>query len=175
MPKPPNLFSTIFSTIGATPTLSNGVIPNPISSSLNSYHSFKATSLSLLHLIFALVLNRPTLRTIQHHRSDCCPIEFAFQFKWYFLIACIGKMASEMSTMTKEKGINPTFVSTDLKPNQKTNRTKSQIQFSVKMNFAPEHLLLLLKKKKCCCYISAGLGERTKEVRTGNAKAERRN
>jgi len=56
-------------------------------------------------------------------------------------------MASEISTMTKEKGISPTFVLTDLKPNQKTNQTKSQIQFSVKMNFALEHLLLMLKKK----------------------------
>lgn len=88
-----------------------------------------------------------------------------------------------MSTMTKEKGISPTLVLTDLKPNQKTNRTKSQIQFSVKMNFASECQLLLLKKKSADVTSMQVRGRevRTKEVRIGNedrrgnAEAERRN
>ncbi|KEH19364.1 hypothetical protein MTR_8g047240 [Medicago truncatula] len=81
MSKPSKLFSTNFSTIGATPTLSNGVIPNPIMSSLNT-HSAQHSHLRYTYFTLVLALNRPALRTIQHCRSDCCPIELSFELKW---------------------------------------------------------------------------------------------
>ena len=55
-------------------SLSNGVIPNPIMSSLTT-HPAQHPHLCYTYLILVLTLNRPTLRTIQHCRSDCCPIE----------------------------------------------------------------------------------------------------
>jgi hypothetical protein len=50
-------------------------------------HSAQHPHLCYTYLILVLTLNRPALRTIQHRRSDCCPIEISFQLKWYFLIA----------------------------------------------------------------------------------------
>ena len=81
-----SLFSINFSTIGVTPTLSNGAIPNPIMFSLTT-HPAQHPHLCYTYLILVLTLNRPTLCTIQQRRSDWCPVELSFQLKWYFLIA----------------------------------------------------------------------------------------
>ncbi|KEH26935.1 hypothetical protein MTR_6g079600 [Medicago truncatula] len=57
-------------------SLSNGDISNPIPSSLTT-HPTQQPHLRYTNLILMLALNRPTLRTIQHHWSDCCPIELS--------------------------------------------------------------------------------------------------
>jgi len=60
--------------------LSNSVIPNPTMFSLTT-HLAQHPHLCYTYLILVLTLNRPTLRTIQQRRSDCCPIELSFQLK----------------------------------------------------------------------------------------------
>ncbi|RHN42750.1 hypothetical protein MtrunA17_Chr8g0380351 [Medicago truncatula] len=87
MPKPSKpIFYQLFYYRCYPHSLSNGVIPNPILSSLTT-HPTHHPHLCYTYLILILTLNRPTLRTIQQRRSDCCPIELSFQLKWYFLIA----------------------------------------------------------------------------------------
>ncbi|AET02727.1 hypothetical protein MTR_8g046280 [Medicago truncatula] len=48
-------------------------------------HPAQHAHLRYTYLILMLALNRPTLRTIQHCWSDCCPIELSFQLSGTFL------------------------------------------------------------------------------------------
>jgi len=84
--------SSIWSTLLTTTSTSLLYMPkpskpilNPISSRLTA-HPTQHPHLRYTYLILVFALNCPTLCTIQHRRSDRCPIELSFQLKWYFLI-----------------------------------------------------------------------------------------